>query len=230
MVTGLFLLFGLFLTTTFFSFIIVPYYQGRNILRQESFPPQALSQNMLTYSKTDTHKLNAYRDWVNNMGKRRIKCGIDCLIYSLHSPRDNLLDEKLTHEPPQSSFAPAKPALAMCDDVPLNERFDCLPSPSPNREECMKRGCCWKEVMEVCVHSAVVYIYRMPVSRNSPLEFPWQKSFLSLHSFLACSNPLNLLTFLSFMYCSTMSSYFPYGCHFTPTASTILIYISLCHF
>lgn len=146
-VTGLVILFGLWLTTTIIIILIVaPYCRGRNLLGRYSLPPPNLNQKVLTYSETDTHRLHAYRDWVKNMGKKQIECGIDCLFYSLDAPV-----EKQTQAPPEPSYASTKLPSGQCEDVPLSERFDCLPSASPNQEECVARGCCWKEVLEVCV-------------------------------------------------------------------------------
>ncbi|KAG0722981.1 Lysosomal alpha-glucosidase [Chionoecetes opilio] len=147
--TGLALLFGLWLTTTIIIIlVVVPYCQGRNVMLRESLPPPAsLRQNVLTYSETDTHRVNAYRNWVKNMVKE-IKCGIDCLFYALEIPKQDALDFRPIAAPPQLPSAPVMPSSGLCGDITLSERFDCLPSPTPNQEECVARGCCWKVVVE----------------------------------------------------------------------------------
>lgn len=151
-VTGLVLLFALWLTTTIiFILIVVPYCRGRVMLGPESLPRRGFSLNVLSYSEEDTHRVHAYRDWVENVAKE-IKCGVDCLFYALDSPshdssRKDPLDMRLIHTPLQSS-ASAKSSPGLCDDIPLSERFDCLPSSSPNQKDCETRGCCWNEVLE----------------------------------------------------------------------------------
>lgn len=149
-VTGLVILFGLWLTTTIIIILIIaPYCRGRNLLGRHSLPPPNPNHNVLTYSETDAHRLHAYRDWVKNMSKKEIECGIVCLFYTLDIPSLSELVEKQIQAPPKSSSASAKVSSGQCEDVPLSERFDCLPSATPNQEECVARGCCWKEVLEV---------------------------------------------------------------------------------
>lgn len=154
--TGLAILLGLWLTATIvIIFIVAPYCHGQNLMRQGTLPPPGNAQHLHTSTETDVQRATAYSEWVRYLEKG-IKCGIDCAFYALDSKNPTLSgkdseDASVMGGPAKAPRDVPKSSSALCNDVPLSERFDCLPSTSPTQEKCVARGCCWKEVLEVCV-------------------------------------------------------------------------------
>lgn len=171
--TGLALLFGLWLTTTIVViFIVAPYCHGHNLLRQSTLPPLSKTHTLYTSTERDAERADAYSEWVRFMAKW-IKCGIDCLFYpfdpkSLTSSGKESGDVQVIRSSAHPAHDVHKLSSVLCNDIPLSERFDCLPIASPTQEKCVARGCCWKEVLEVRVlfiglsHRTSYYLSLLP--------------------------------------------------------------------
>lgn len=154
--TGLALLLGLWLTiTVVMIFIVAPYCHGQNLLRRGTLPPPIRGHGLHTSTETYLQRASAYSEWVRYLEKG-IKCGLECAFYALDSknpivPGKESGDDSVIQTLAMPLHDAPKPASALCTDIPLSERFDCLPSAAATQEMCVAKGCCWKEVLQVCI-------------------------------------------------------------------------------